>query len=126
MYTITFEDGTKYQGGNLLKSGWNSMPTKPIKEWVYQLAGKQFKMSGYEEYNHIVERVNVGGQEIITKVILMGRVGQLVESYMVDLQLKRIFSNGNIIGTEYQGKSVTGWKTGVRGIPTKTLTGAIN
>lgn len=122
MYQLTFEDNSKFVGGLiLLDSKWNDMPPKLIREWEYIIFEKQFIFSGYEEYNHIIERVNFSNQEIATKVILMGRIGLLVESYLIDLQERKIYKTRNKLGAEYLGKSTTGWKKGIIGVPLSTI-----
>ena len=54
MYTIFFEDGTTFGGGEPDNSLWNEMPNKPIKKLIYKLFGKTIELENYEEYNHSV------------------------------------------------------------------------
>ena len=115
MYKITYKDGSTFQGGEYFDSKWNSMPKKPILRVDYTLNGKNLSMEGYESYNHIVEKINIVNKgEFITKVILMAQNQGDVLLLIYDFKRHKLGYEVAIIGKEYYGKPVTGWKIGVK------------
>ncbi len=113
MYKVFFTDETSYLGGPFANSKWNSIPDKPIKELVYIIGQTQFRFRGYTEYNHIVERVNVAGQEFISQVIIMGRNSNVVDCIVIDLKTQKAQRVQRELGHEYNNRATTGWKVGV-------------
>lgn len=117
-YTITFADGTDYQGGPPNDSKWASQPLKPISRLVYPINEKSVCMEGFEAYNHIVERTQVmigaKGQTKITKVIIMGKWKNEVMSVVFDYVKGTVSQTRSLEGEEYKGKPVTGWKEGLK------------
>ena len=103
---------------------WTSLPNKPIEALEYTLphANDSIKLSGYEEYLHMVEaRMFMGGNTIIEHVYLMGRIGSKVTSYRITILQKKAadrYKIGDITvrvldkGKEYRGGMTSGWKAG--------------
>lgn len=114
LYKITFQDNDIYYGGNLEKSLWNQMPKKPIKKLEYNLFSVIPILEGYEAYNHLIERVNIGGKEYISRVLLMGKIDGKVDQWILNLNDKSITQKTTVFGQEYDGKKSTGWKEGLR------------
>lgn len=113
IYKVHFEDGEIYHGGNLNKSLWNQIPKKPIKRLEYNLFSKPIILEGYDSYNHLIEKINIGGKEFISKVFLMGRRGNCwSEVYKLDLNDKSILFYNTDINKEYEGNKCNGWKEG--------------
>jgi len=120
-----FEDETIK--GNPLGSRdslWTSLPNKPIKALEYTLphAKDSIKLSGYEEYLHMVEVcLPMGGNAMIEHVYLMGRIGTKVTSYRITILQRKAndrFKVGDITvrvldkGREYNGGATSGWRVG--------------
>ena len=124
-----YEDET-VQGNPLgnRDSLWTSLPNKPIKALEYTLphANDSIKLSGYEEYLHMIEAcMPMGGNTMIENVYLMGRIGSMVTSYRITILQKKQndrFKIGDITvrvldkGKEYNGGATSGWKAGVKTI----------
>ena len=122
MYTVIFENGTNYEGGDLENSRWNDMPDLPIIRLEYSFPslskenkeGQTALMEGYDSYNHLVERINIQAKEIINKVILLGKIDQQVSIITYDCKTKKISQSTAEFGKEYEGKPSTGWKIGIK------------
>ena len=105
---------------------WSSLPNKPIHALEYTLpnANDSLKLSGYEEYLHMIEAViPMGRNVIIENVYLMGRIDNMVTSYRITiLQQGGVgrYKIGDITvrtlskGKEYRGKATAGWRKGVK------------
>lgn len=120
-----YEDRT-VQGNPLgdRDSLWTSLPDKPIKALEYMLphANDSIKLSGYEEYLHMVEVcMPMGGNAMIEHVYLMGKIGNKVVSYRITILQKTKadrYKIGDITvrvlesGKEYRGGSTSGWLIG--------------
>ena len=126
---IAHYENNKTHTGNSLGSKdslWSSLPDKPIHTLEYTLpnANDSLKLSGYEEYLHMIEAViPMGRNAIIENVYLMGRIGNLVTSYRITiLQQREVgrYKIGDITvrtlskGKEYRGKATAGWRKGVK------------
>ena len=121
-----YEDKT-VQGNPLgnRDSLWTSLPDKPIQALEYTLphANDSIKLSGYEEYLHMVEvRIPMGGNAMIEYVYLMGRIGSKIVSYRITILQKTQadrYKIGDITvrvmnkGQEYRGGATTGWRAGL-------------
>lgn len=124
-FTAHYEDEIVH--GNPLgnkDSLWTSLPDKPITALEYALphANDSIKLSGYEEYLHMVEVcLPMGGNAMIEYVYLMGRIGSKVTSYRITLLQKSKtdrYKIGDITvrilnsGSEYRGGATSGWRRG--------------
>ena len=116
MYTITLANDTIFHGGTLQDSRWNKIPDINITKWEYNLFNKPIILSGYEEYNHLIERVYINASPIITKIILMGKINDEVHSITFDLKTKQLIKSVSKAGQEYNSKPVTGWKKGEKSL----------
>lgn len=126
-FIVHYEDGV-VQGNPLgnRDSLWTSLPNKPIKALEYTLphANDSIKLSGYEEYLHMVEvRMPMGGNAMIEHVYLMGRRGAKVISYRITILQKTQtdrYKIGDITvrvlnkGQEYRGGVTSGWRVGIK------------
>jgi hypothetical protein len=117
MYTLVFNDGEVFLGGEPENSLWNNMPLKPIRKIEYNLLGHTVIFEGYESYNHLVEKVqfihNAKGTRI-SKIVLMAKKNNIIYSYIFDLLNNRIDTETAEFGKEYYGKPTTGWKEGMK------------
>lgn len=105
---------------------WTSLPDKPIHALEYTLpyGNDSIKLSGYEEYLHMVEVcMPMGGNAMIEHVYLMGKIGNQVTSYRITILQKTQndrYKIGDITvrvmeaGKEYRGGATTGWLIGDR------------
>jgi hypothetical protein len=113
MYYITYEDGTKFRGGDYLNSLWGEIEDKLIIDWSYFIGGFEFTLRGYEAYNHLVTKVNyMGGIEDVLEVILMAKIEDRVEMLKIDLKTGDTTLHKAQFGKEYQDKPTSGWKRG--------------
>ena len=115
MYYLKFSDNTIFKGGTIHNSLWNTSPNKEIVEFKYEIGNKYLILSGYESYNHQLEKYNVFNKEIITKIILMRRKGEKVDCMVIDLKMKKIYKKEVKLHAEYATRPVTGWKAGIKG-----------
>lgn len=114
MYKITFVDGTTFEGGEFYDSHWNDIDDKPIKNIDYRIQGHKIYISGYTEYNHVVERVFLPqyGIDRPHLIKLMVRKGDEVLIIAYNLINNRFRGDIKVYGKEYRGKPHTGWKLG--------------
>jgi len=115
MYTVTYTDNSTFAGGTLQDSKWNTMPNKKIQSIIYKLnQGKRIRLSGFSEYNQIVEKVRFANKsgEQITKFIVMAKYKEYTYQLIVDFQKNTISQKKVLVDTEYMGKPVNGWKQG--------------
>lgn len=121
-YTIIFTDNSVFKGGDINNSLWNTMPNKPILKLIYKILDKTITLENYESYNHLVEHISFlqNNKKMITKVILMVKKGNDVMKLICDLTKNKIYPDVAVIGKEYQGKPVTGWKLGIKNKQPKT------
>jgi hypothetical protein len=135
MYTITFVDGTTFEGGNPQDSKWDEIPKKPIKSVLYSITPfMQYLFKNFEAYNHCVERVRGVNMSYaaITKVIIMGLTKNRVYQIILDKD-GSVYQTVVAYGKEYSpyskqidgkfagwdnGKPLTGW---VQGVPLESL-----
>lgn len=109
MITVYFKDGTE-----LTNIPWNSLPDKPILSLSYKIGDKLIELSGYEMYNHLVEKIaGFGKPPQTTKLFLMGRACGKTKIVTIDYRKKIITEKITDIGQEYNGQATTGWKNGV-------------
>jgi len=130
MYLVTFADGSIFEGGNPHDSKWNDIPDKPIKSIEYSLTPfMKYLFKDFESYSHVVERVRGVNKslETITKVIIMGKVGNKVYQIMMDNKgsvFQLVVASGKEYSPEskmldgkfngwYNAKPVGGWKRGI-------------
>lgn len=78
-YRVYFKDQTTYKGGDFrFSSYWNEMPDKQIISIEYYFPNTTLLLSGFESYNHRIERfstlnTNFRYKNAISRLILMGR-----------------------------------------------------
>jgi hypothetical protein len=132
MYQVTFVDGEEFVGGEPNNSLWDNLSKKPIKSLIYWLnEDLKFSFSNFEEYNHSVERIKGvnNGLEVVSKAIIMGRVGKRVYQVIYDLKRGTVHQLVTKYGEEYShesrydiegnflgwnnGKPLSGWKYGI-------------
>ena len=118
MYKITFSDGEIWQGGSIENSKWNEMPIKPIQSLNYTLSNKIIILENYEAYNHLIERIyTLDGRQYTTKIILLAKKENNVFKFEFDFLKRKINFDILTFGKEYYGRSTSGWKQGIKGIP---------
>ena len=129
MYKVYFEDNTVFDGGTLNNSKWNEIPDKPIRKIEYKLLSTTIKLEGYESYNHLLEMCSfiTGGVGLgtnykrLTKIILMGKRGDVVDAIVYNLLKKKAFKETLKAGQEYNNRPSNGWKTGLYSTPSIKL-----
>ena len=105
--------GCQYSGTSLNKSDWRKVPETPIKSLIYNIGDMIITLHGYLKYNHLVEHcVEVGGNDRITAIYLMGQNINHTDVIKFDLVLNKMFSSTTWIDHEYKDAPVSGWKTG--------------
>jgi len=85
MFLVTFANGKQFQAVSLVNSGWKEI-NQPITKLEYNIYGLNVCLQGYESYNHLIEcNVLTTGQRFISKIILEGKMGGLVERIVIYL-----------------------------------------
>jgi len=123
MYKVFFEDGSVFEDNNPLNSKWNEIPDKLIEKIEYTIGLQTLVLSGFAEYNHIVEKATLL-QQGVTKplaIYLMGRFMDKSYQVMYDIKEGKVFQGVVEYGKEYNDKPVTGWKRGLIGLPDISL-----
>jgi len=114
MYKVIYKDESVFEGGNFENSKWNEI-NKPIKELIYTVGHTQIILKGYEKYNHLIERVHlVGRGTFISNIILMGCKNDIVQVIKLNIQKRIIEQYISYWNQEYNEKSTTGWKEGLK------------
>jgi len=96
IFTVVFDDNTKFEGGDLQNTKWNEIPFKKIRSIFYQIPfGDILCLSGYEKYYHIVEIVTDlngvnRGQNKIDNIYLLAKKQNNVFIYKMNLDKKLI------------------------------------
>lgn len=122
MLTVKFTSGEIAQG-----TAWNSLPTQRISALKYRIGNKIVYLTGFEEYNHLVEKVaGFGKPPQTTKIFLCGRWQGKTKVVTIDLTTKQITQKTTEIGQEYNGQVTTGWRSGEGSFePTLAISDAI-
>jgi len=96
LYTIFFEDGTNFWGGNIDNTHWLEIPNKPIKKLIYILpSGKKLIYEKYDTYYHFVEATQdiiKKGQKQLEYAYLICKQGTKCEVMKIDLRTKKIIT----------------------------------
>lgn len=124
MYTIIFQDGTCFEGGDLQNSLWNQIPDKPIKELYYKIGNNILKLKGYERYNHLIERASAlfVKKSQISGIYILGERKDCVEKFYINLRTNKLEHSFTKFGQECKGRMTPGWKQGLPNLnPTYTL-----
>ena len=127
LYVLNFEDGSHYEGGDVVNPNWSKAPDKLIKSMeVIQSSGDSIILKGYEFYNFFIEAVasigqegNIKGDTKLTYIFALGKKGNQITSFRIslgdyhghkedDITLRKL-----IEGQEYYGKPSSGWKKGI-------------
>lgn len=120
MYTITFEDGTQFKGGNPRDSKWNEIGNKRIKQLAYKFGTQLLVLQDYEAYNHLpYNEAILGMGSYIPGLFIMGKWGNQIDKFYLNFKNGRIYHSLAIAGQEYQGKAVEGWKRGTEKLALK-------
>jgi hypothetical protein len=110
MYKVIYHDGTIFKGGTLENSKWLKVKDG-IKEVKYTFP-VEISMSGYKEYNHLVEKQYINGKLNIVAFLLMGKNGANVDIKRFDLATGTLTECNVLSGKEYNDGPTTGWKKG--------------
>lgn len=87
-----------------------------ITELEYTFGDIKITMTGYKQYNHLLECVALGAKGIV-KIMLMGRTQDYTDIIGFDLKAKQLFRERKSIGEEYGKQILSGWKEGVLNEP---------
>lgn len=110
MYKVIYKNGTSFTGGPLDNSGWLNVKDG-IKEVRYSFP-KKLSISGYEEYNHLVEKEFINGRLHLVALLLMGKTGDNIDVKKLNLSDGTVTEYTVNAGKEYNGGPTTGWKKG--------------
>jgi len=131
IYTIQFEDGSTYIGGDsILDSKWKDIPNKNISCLEYFFGtGESLVLRSFESYNHIVEATqNIYGPkgtslvQKLENIYIMGCRDGEVTSYRISLKGESgsdKYHRGDItkriikLGKEFRGQPTINWKKGI-------------
>jgi len=115
-YFIEYTDNTNFTGESL-NSNWNEQENKHIKTLLFAAATTVIRLTGYDAYNHIVERASfLSGKEQINKIYVFGKTKSYIEGIEIDVQKMKFRKITRYIGQEYMNNATTGWKNGIGGI----------
>jgi len=110
-FKITYIDDTEFVGDQF-KSDWKKIDeSKKIAKLEYTLGAMKIVMSGYKQFNHLLECVSMGVKGI-TKIFLMGRKEDITEVIILDLATKSISKCSKEFGSEYGNQILAGWQEG--------------
>lgn len=111
MYKIIFDDNTEFLGGDLKNSLWNEMPDKFIKEFQYYLNGKTLYLSGYDAYNHEIEKIVLMNDKkiICNSIILSAKEKDKVLRIIIDIRTGYISTKWK----DFNTLNISGWKKGL-------------
>lgn len=89
MLTIKFSNGLLFKEPSL---NWNSLPNTPIRYMEYTIGDNRIRFMGYDSYLRLKEMISginirFAGQ---SKVILLGRRGDVCDKLTVNLITKKI------------------------------------
>lgn len=99
IFRLSFDDNTQYSGGSF-KGEWNKSPDKIIKKLEFEFGNSYVCLKGYEEYNHLYERIAFQ-TSYVSKLFLMGREENRTIVIMYDFMKKEIFKRYVSVGHEY-------------------------
>ncbi|MEK6880908.1 MAG: hypothetical protein AABY22_14910 [Nanoarchaeota archaeon] len=108
MLAVKFTNGEVIQG-----QPWNSLPNYRISNLKYKLGNKIIYFSGFESYNHLVEKMaSIGGTPKTTKIFLCGRFKGKTQIVKIDFTTSKVETYISEEGNEYNGQITAGWKSG--------------
>lgn len=119
MYKVYFTDAPALEG-NSYDGSWKNLPDEPIIKLEYYTDwNKTIILEGYKEYNHCILKYNIGGKETHTApiVLLIGRKETESDLIILHLKHKKIFLKKTLIGMEYNGQDIKGWRSGILNNP---------
>ncbi len=120
-FTITYSDGSKFEGIPLNKD-WNKIdPSKAIVRLEYIVGKSGIRMEGYLEYNHLIARVGLG-QKGIPKIYLVGRTSNASDVIVIDFVENTVSKKitpkyQEFKNTEFEKMILKGWQKGVLNNP---------
>ena len=118
MYKLFLQDGEFF--GKSIDGSWNNIPLVPILKMEYSYTlNRKLILSGYKEYNHLVEKIAIIGHqgEVISKIFIMGRTDVNTDVFTIDLKTRLVSYKKVDIGQEYNGQVLRGWKEGLLNTP---------
>ncbi len=96
LYTIIFNDGSNFLGGNYMETKWTEIPNKPIKRIIYSLpTGDNLVLNGYEKYFHMIEATTDlsgkdKGETKLEYAYIMGKKEKIVICYKINIKTGNI------------------------------------
>jgi len=118
--SVKFEDGELIQGVE-----WKDLPNEPIYSMKLKFKDEVIYLSGYEEYNHLIEFVYavLEGTKLIRSIYLMGRTKEYSQVIRVNYLTGEKTDYQTNHNEEYDavkqddgrfvGRPSTGWKKGL-------------
>ncbi len=120
IYTVIFEDNTKYLGGeNYYNIGWFNVPQKKIKQILYRFPNNNvIQLEGYDNYYQYVEVIKIltgkeRGKISPEYAYLIGKKNNEVIRYRISLKDKNEkikIERFNIADREISKLNFKGWK----------------
>lgn len=103
--------------GNGFCGDWTKVDdNNKILRLTYVFGDIKVVMSGYKEYNHLLEYIALGVKGV-TKIMLMGRDSEKTTIITFDLKTKKISKDIRYHGKEYGNQILSGWKNGELNTP---------
>lgn len=117
VYKIFFEDDSTFEGYFYPDTKWELIPNKNIFKIEYYFLDKKIVLEKFLRYNIRYELTHIViGQfqgKVISKIIIEGTDKEFTTQYIIDLVKKSINRYIKEKEKEWNGKSVTGWKSGI-------------
>ena len=110
-FKVLFDDNTVFIGKQL-EGDWRKIPEdKKIIRLEYILGNHKIILTGYKQYNHLIEQVSFVVQKI-TNIFLMAREESRTFIITFNIKNKKITKRYVPIGKEYNNQILAGWKDG--------------
>jgi hypothetical protein len=116
LYKVSYTDGTVFKGGTINKSNWEQI-NKPIKSLEYYIGKKIIYLEGWENYNHLVKRVQIlfGGKVNATEINLLMQYSSNVFIININLRTLQLTTLDTLLSAL---PNIINWKIGIQGTPT--------
>jgi len=126
MYKLYLSDGSIFADSAPLHSKWNQAPVLPVEKMIYIFGNNRIELSGFEAYNHLVERtfrfMGTRSVERPTAIRLCVKAGTKTICLKCNTETQIVTREEFEYGTEDNGNPVLGWKAGVIKTPEIKIT----
>lgn len=121
-FKLTYVDGDTFTGQLLKGNDWVRSPEKKIVKLEYVLGNKKLTFEGFKQYVQVYEQV-VFQSYGITQALVIGRTENYSLIFTFNFKTKQVTREKVMIGQEYRGMILSGWKEGELTIPKYRLEG---